>query len=104
MICPMPALELWIAMVRGIVSKLGVLQIVQFVMDGDAGKAPTAAMHRQPYLDAYEVVGSKPAVSHPRPPMIDIAVMCQPRALKRSAVYETARATTNATTHYKLAY
>lgn len=69
-------------MANGIVRRLGVLHVTQLVMDGEAGNAPAAAMHKQPYRCTYEVVGSKPAVSHPRPPTIEMIVMCQPQALK----------------------
>ena len=85
MICPIPAHELCSAMANGIVRKLGVLHVTQFVMAGAHGNAPTAAMHRQPYRFTYASGGSRPAVSQPMPPTAEAAVMWRPRALKRSA-------------------
>jgi hypothetical protein len=35
-------------MASGKVRKLGELQVTQFVMEGAAGKAPAAAIHKQP--------------------------------------------------------
>lgn len=67
------------------VSRLGVLQVTQFVMEGAQGNAPAAAKHKHPYRCTYAVGGRRPAVSHPTPPAIESPVMCQPRASNRSA-------------------
>lgn len=62
-------------MANGIVNKLGVLHVTQFVIDGAAGKAPAAAMQRQPYRFTYAVGGSNPAMSQPKPPIVEITVI-----------------------------
>lgn len=87
-------------MANGIVSKLGELTVTQEVHSGAAGNAPVAAITNAPYFCTYDVEGSKPAVSHPTPPIVEITVMCHPRALRRSAEYETRIATTKPTTHF----
>ena len=71
----------------------GTLQVTHALNGPELGKAPQAQRKRQPYRAVYASAGSRPAVSQPMPPMVEMAATCQPRALKWSALQPMRRQT-----------